>query len=290
MEIPNGKSLFDQVRAALLGCYPATEAAAIAWRVVETHTGLGRMAILAGKNPAHFVAADFAAIIHRLQAHEPVQYVLGETEFAGFKLKVSPAVLIPRPETEELVAWIAQEQAATAGPVPPIFLDMGTGSGAIALALAKLLAPVRAIALDISPAALALAQENALAQHTLIDFRQVDMLALVGAGSTLEWPIFDFIVSNPPYVMASEAGAMHPNVLDHEPHLALFVPDDDPLRFYRAIGQFARHHLKPGGPLYLEINEQLGAATSQLLRSIGFQHLQIRPDVHGKDRMLRACI
>ncbi len=288
MQLPNGKSLFDQVRRALLGGYPATEAAAIAWRVVEAHTGLGRLAILAGKAPDHFVAADFAALIHRLQAHEPVQYVLGETEFAGFRLKVSPAALIPRPETEELVAWIAQEQAA--GPVPPIFLDMGTGSGAIAVALAKLLAPVRAIALDISPAALALAQENALAHHALIEFRQADMLALAGTGPTSEWPIFDFIVSNPPYVMAREAEAMHPNVLDHEPHLALFVPDDDPLRFYRAIGQFARHHLKPGGSLYLEINEQLGLATSELLRSVGFRHVQIRPDVHGKDRMLRADI
>jgi release factor glutamine methyltransferase len=131
---------------------------------------------------------------------------------------------------------------------------------------------------------LEVAQANAAAQNLTIDFRQADMLA----GLRADWPTLDFIVSNPPYVREQEAGAMHPNVLDHEPHLALFVPDADPLRFYRAIGKFAHQQLKPGGHLYLEINEQMGTQTAALLTSLGFQNPVLRQDIFGKDRMLRV--
>jgi release factor glutamine methyltransferase len=281
--IINGKQMLEQVRDALRGHYPLPEAAAIAWRVAEAGTGLSRLDIMLGKSPVREPAWDLGEVIGRLRAYEPVQYVLGETEFAGLRLKVSPAVLIPRPETEELVEWIVQDCALAPQP-PGALLDLGTGSGAIAVALAKKLAPVRALALDLSPAALAVARENATECGADVAFFQADMLDLRPG----DWPALDLIVSNPPYVCQGEAAQMHPNVLHHEPQLALFVPDADPLRFYRALGQFARQKLKPGGRVYLEINEQLGAETAALLVSLGLRNPQLRRDLHGKERMLRA--
>jgi release factor glutamine methyltransferase len=281
--IINGKQILEQVREALREHYPLPEAAAIAWRVAEAGTGLSRLDIMLGKPPVRVPAWDLGEAIGRLRAYEPVQYVLGETEFAGLRLKVSPAVLIPRPETEELVEWIVQDCALAPQP-PGALLDLGTGSGAIAVALAKKLAPVRTLALDLSPAALAVARENAAQCGADVAFFQADMLDLRPG----DWPALDLIVSNPPYVCQGEAAQMHPNVLHHEPHLALFVPDADPLRFYRAMCQFARQKLKPGGRIYLEINEQLGAETAELLVSLGLRNPQLRRDLHGKERMLRA--
>jgi release factor glutamine methyltransferase len=280
--IINGKQMLTQVREALREHYPLPEAAAIAWRVAEAGTGLSRLDIMLGKPPLRVPAWDLGEAIRRLRAYEPVQYVLGETEFAGLRLRVTPAVLIPRPETEELVEWIVQDYAQA--PPPGVLLDLGTGSGALAVALTKRLAPARALALDLSPAALAVARENAAQCGADVAFFQADMLALEPG----DWPELDLIVSNPPYVCLSEAAQMHPNVLRHEPHLALFVPDGDPLRFYRALGQFACQKLRPGGRVYLEINEQLGAETAGLLASLGLRHPQLRRDLHGKERMLRA--
>ena len=214
----------------------------------------------------------------RLKQFEPIQYILGETEFFGLKLKVNPDVLIPRPETEELVQWICE----TSWPPKSVILDVGTGSGCIALALKKQLRHTEMCALDVSERALQTAIENATKNGLEVHFIHADILQW----SKKDWPLFDCIVSNPPYVRELDKKQMQPNVLEFEPETALFVSDDDPLIFYRETGHFAAHYLKPGGKLFFEINENLGDETCGLLKYIGFKNIKLRKDIHGKDRMI----
>jgi release factor glutamine methyltransferase len=195
---------------------------------------------------------------------------------------VNEQVLIPRPETEELVDWVVRDHLKRPG---FRVLDIGTGSGCIAVALGKSLEEPYIMAVDKSPGAIALAVRNAFLHGAEVNFMLMDALdpkSHKGLGK------FDVIVSNPPYVRLSEKNAMKSNVLDYEPHQALFVPDEDPLIFYRAIARIAGQDLDPGGSVYVEINEGLGKDTVQLFRSAGFGEVELRKDIHGKDRMVRA--
>lgn len=215
----------------------------------------------------------------------PVQYIIGSTWFANLSLEVNPSVLIPRPETEELVALILADAPQLNLNAEMRLLDIGTGSGCIAIALKKSLKDWLVEACDVSDAALQVARRNALKAGCIINFREADML------KWKQWPdqgCYDVIVSNPPYVCAREKPQMQANVLEHEPALALFVPDDDPLLFYRAIAGFALQHLATNGKLYLEINESYGAEIRYLLTLWGFKDVELRKDFRGKQRFAVA--
>ena len=216
--------------------------------------------------------------IERLKKQEPIQYILGYSDFCGLKFKVTPATLIPRPETSELVEWITSEATGNEG-----ILDIGTGSGCIAISLAHKLPQGKVTAWDISPDALAVATENSKANGCAVVFEEVDILAYEPTGE-----LFDIIVSNPPYIKENEKTAMHSNVLDWEPHTALFVPDSDPLLFYRAIAEKGLTLLKTGGRLYFEINRAHGKETIEMLKSLGYRSIELRKDFAENDRMVRA--
>ena len=224
----------------------------------------------------HWAAED-------LKRHRPIQHIIGHTLFCGLRINVSPDVLIPRPETEEIV----QNLIPSLQPAPTSILDLCTGSGCIAIALKHHFPQAAVTAVDISPAALAVAQQNAQQNNADIDFKQIDILdpqqlAALTAN-------YDLIISNPPYVMESERAAMQRNVLDYDPAQALFVPDDDPLRFYRAIGQFATTHLTTRGQLVVEINQALAAETAQLLHAMGFK-TAIHYDFRDNPRSIAATL
>jgi release factor glutamine methyltransferase len=225
-----------------------------------------------------------------LLAHKPVQYVLHEAWFAGMNLYVDGNVLIPRPETEELVDWVVEEIRNTkyeirTQPSDLKLLDIGTGSGCIPIAIKKKLPRASVYACDVSEGALAVARKNAATHKTAVEFVQLDFL------DTSTWallPAVDIIVSNPPYIPQQDAATMNKNVLDYEPHLALFVTNNDPLLFYKAIAGFALLKLLPGGIIYAEIHEDLGTATPALFLEKGFTEVEVRKDLQGKDRMIRV--
>lgn len=225
-----------------------------------------------------FAPQRVADIVARLQRHEPLQYILGTARFHGHRFKVTPAVLIPRPETEQLVDLIIEENPGSDLRV----LDMGTGSGCIAISLARALKFARVDALDVSRDALAVARDNAASLKVKVRFFESDMLAPQPAAT------YDIIVSNPPYITWSERELMERNVKDHEPAQALFVPDNDPLLFYKAIASYAKQSLEKGGRLYLEINQRFGAEVKRLLEDCGFDEVRIVVDSFGKDRFAVA--
>lgn len=223
------------------------------------------------------------SITERLKRNEPIQYVLGEAWFAGLKFKVNKNVLIPRPETEELVDWVVKESQKSE--VESKILDVGTGSGCIAIAIKKKLPDTNVSAIDVCSEALFTASENAIEHNAEIAFVLFDFL---DEEKWKELGQFDIIVSNPPYVKQNEKDAMHVRVKEFEPHLALFVPDNDALLFYRKLSDFSLKHLKAGGSLFVEINESLGDAVVNLFRSAGFAHIELKKDMQGKERMARA--
>ena len=269
--------------SALQPVYPEREAQAIAALVVEHLLALDSLRrLMAAQQPVPPAAqAALPALQARLLAHEPVQYVLGTAYFEGMALEVTPATLIPRPETEELVQVITQEQSGRAG---LRVLDVGTGSGCLALALARALPGAEVLAVDISEEALVVARRNAARYAPKVAFQQVDILAAMPTG--LAPGSLDVLVSNPPYVRESERPAMRDNVLAWEPATALFVPDEDPLLFYRRLAEIGALLLRPGGGIYLEINEALGAETAALLVAQGFGEVAVLPDMFGKARMV----
>ncbi|MFA7446044.1 MAG: peptide chain release factor N(5)-glutamine methyltransferase [Flavobacteriaceae bacterium] len=214
-----------------------------------------------------------------LQKQKPVQYLLGKTQFFGLEFFVNKNTLIPRPETEELVDWIIKENQFEKGLK---ILDIGTGSGCIAISLAKNLA-TEVFAFDISEEALMMAQKNADHNRTFVHFVEFDILNEVWEGEK-----FDIIASNPPYVRELEKEQIKPNVLEYEPHLALFVADENPLLFYEKIADFAKKHLSENGKLYFEINQYLGKETSEMLKNKGFKNAILKKDIYGNDRMIRA--
>ena len=244
----------------LLSVYPQREARALYMLVMEVAFGLTPTQVLTGKDKE--LSLDKQAllqnIIDRLLRKEPVQYILGQADFCGHTFHVEPGVLIPRPETEELVYHISQQS-----PTPCSILDIGTGSGCIAVSLA--LMGYQVTAFDISPEALRIAEENAKRLQAKVDFYQEDILH--PTPTQQQW---DVIASNPPYICQKEAAQMDSNVLDYEPHVALFVPDTDPLLFYRAIAHYALEHLKAKGHLYFEINQAYPTETASLLEKMGF--------------------
>jgi release factor glutamine methyltransferase len=224
-------------------------------------------------------------ILKELKTGKPIQYILGHTEFYGLTFKVNSSVLIPRPETEELVEWIISSVGSSQLAVGNM-LDIGTGSGCIAISLKKNLPEFSVSAMDISPEALQVAKENAKLNDVKVDFAQADILeSSRRAPSAIRYSI---IVSNPPYVTLEDQNQMHSNVTDFEPHTALFVPENDPLIFYKAIAGFASKNLKPGGLLFFEINENYGKQIVELLTNKSFKNIELRKDMSGKDRMIKA--
>jgi release factor glutamine methyltransferase len=244
-------------------------------------------------------AQKLTGIVAELITGKPIQYILGVTEFYGLPFKVNPNVLIPRPETEELVEWVlavcSGQLAVGGGQFAGSILDIGTGSGCIAISLKKNLPDAQVSAIDISDGALQTAKENAVLNDVHVQFIQADILDTATAHHSLltthhspPLTTHHIIVSNPPYVTLDDKKQMHTNVTDFEPHTALFVPENDPLLFYRAIADFATGNLTPGGYLFFEINEGLGKETVELLRAKHFTDIELKKDMSGRDRMI-AC-
>ncbi|MCR9181823.1 MAG: peptide chain release factor N(5)-glutamine methyltransferase [Flavobacteriaceae bacterium] len=225
--------------------------------------------------------SKFDEALKKLEKEVPIQYILGETEFYGLPFKVNPSVLIPRPETEELVDWILNDYSKINEQFS--LLDIGTGSGCIAISLAKKMRQAKVSAMDISPMALKTASENAILNDVTISILEKDILAIKELNST-----FDVIVSNPPYVRNFEKEKMQSNVLLYEPHNALFVPDSDPLLFYKSIAEIACQSLKREGNLYFEINEAYGSEVVEMLEKMRFENVELKKDIFGKDRMIKA--
>ncbi|WP_375416367.1 peptide chain release factor N(5)-glutamine methyltransferase [uncultured Hymenobacter sp.] len=278
------RQLTADLAAALQAIYPAPEADAIADLVGEhllQLSPLQRRMRAAALVPEE-VVRQLPALTARLLAHEPVQYVLGTAHFAGLELEVTSATLIPRPETEELARLIETELRGRPG---LRVLDVGTGSGCLALALARALPRSQVLAVDISAEALAVARRNAARYAPQVQFQLLDILNETPA---LAPGTLDVLASNPPYVRESERALMRDNVLAWEPATALFVPDDDPLLFYRRLAALGRALLRPGGGLYLEINEAFSAETVALLTQQGFTDVRGVGDMFGRARMVRA--
>lgn len=237
----------------------------------------------------NFEIENKAAILNALEAlklEHPIQYILGETEFYGLSFKVNKDVLIPRSETEELVDWIINTVNSSAVEKSLNILDIGTGSGCIAIALAKNLPNAKVYALDVSKKALQIAKQNAVLNNVKIECIEADVLTYCYAELVSVSHKFDVIVSNPPYVREQEKIQMKSNVLNNEPHLALFVKDNDPLLFYNAISDFAINNLNANGMLFFEINEYLGKNMIQLLKQKQFKNIELKQDIFKKDRMI----
>lgn len=228
------------------------------------------------------VVAQLSSDVHRLSLHEPLQYVLGTTSFYGLEIQCTPAALIPRPETEELVDWILTAVQLTSCNV----IDLGTGTGCIPLVIKSKRPSWHVSGIDVSQDALALARSNALSLTLDVHFEGLDLLHDLSDFGVKE--TFDVVVSNPPYIPNADASLMLPNVLNHEPSLALFVPDSDPLLFYRRIVAFCEEYLKIDGFVFVEIHEELSEETMQLFHKAGFANIELRKDLQGKSRMIKA--
>lgn len=274
------KSLFRQ---RLAGLYDAGELDAM-MRVIMSevmHYSPVDVALREGEQLPEFFEARLADIVRRLERHEPLQYILGTARFHGHDFKVTPATLIPRPETEQLVDLIVDRWG---GCDDLRVLDLGTGSGCIAISLARALKFAQVTGVDISHEALAVARDNAAALKARVRWVEADMLEMppLPAGS------YDLVVSNPPYITLGERASMSRNVVDYEPAGALFVPDDDALRYYRALAAIARRVLVPGGMLYAEVSQYRGAEVAQLLRGAGFADVAVLNDSFGNQRFALA--
>lgn len=228
--------------------------------------------------------------LSRLENEEPIQHIIGETEFLGLPYKVNKHTLIPRPETEELVELIINTVSSRAVERSIRIIDIGTGTGCIAISLAKNLKNAEVIAVDVSDEALKVAQENAELNKVKVSFIQDDILKPRHAELVSSYPRFDIIVSNPPYVRELEKKDIKNNVLDYEPHLALFVSDENPLQFYKVITEFAVNNLTKNGMLFFEINQYLGEQMKQLLEEYSFKNIELLNDIFGNDRIIKASI
>lgn len=275
------KQLIDKLQTALSGIYEGHELTAIIRTIccdmlgIDTATYYLKEAVTLTTEQGTLLQG----IIDRLRQGEPLQYIEGKVSFCGMEFAVNPSVLIPRPETAELVDWIVCEHATQ----QPRILDLGTGSGCIAIALSKQLPQATIEACDISAEALTVAKENARMNEAPVSFFTHDMLDL---GTPLPHS-YDILVSNPPYIRQSEAADMSIQVTEWEPHTALFVPDDDALRFYRAIAELGQTEaLRPGGHIYVEINQALGKETVALFEAYGYQDVELRKDIYGNERMI----
>lgn len=272
--------------------FPREEVDSFFYMVIEHYLGLERFVLALDPNmvvPKEKEAPLFRAL-GELRQERPIQYVLGKAHFCEMDFKVNEDVLIPRPETEELVYWILDllhnsGSTGLAGGEGLRILDICTGSGCIAIALAKNLPLAKVSAIDISKGALRLSEQNARLNKVEVGFAEADALCLEEFGG-----MYDIIVSNPPYVREMEKRSMRNNVLKYEPEMALFVADDDPLLFYKSIVRFATTHLNKGGMLFLEINQYLGKETEGLLGRDIFSGVELKKDMYGNDRMIKGII
>ena len=277
---------YQQLWQSLTPLYDAGEAQAIVRTVLDVEYGMTLTDIICGK--VNELSSDeernLEEIIIRLQNGEPVQYVLGEADFAGRTFHVEPGVLIPRPETAELCQWVEEDASSLEADAPKQILDICTGSGCIAITLGLTLPNSEVTGWDISEDALRIAQGNVeMLKVGNVRIEYQDALMLPKAAEAA-----DIIVSNPPYICEKEKADMEKNVLEHEPSIALFVPDEDPLKFYRAIAEYASSALKSGGALYFEINPIYEKETREMLQSLGFKDIETKDDAFGKKRMMKA--
>ena len=307
------KSPYQEIKGLLMESnMPEGEAKAVALMLLEKVAGLPTAkALIADGNDLLCRRQTLLELAARVAQGEPVQYVLGEADFCGLTLKVKPGVLIPRPETEELVAWVEENVNANTNLLPltsnlsPLkLLDIGTGSGCIAVALAKKLKEAEVEAWDVSDDALEIARENAKRNGVQVKTSKVDVLDINANSnsqlSTVNFQLstltshlspltsYNIIVSNPPYICEEEKAEMERNVLEHEPELALFVPDDDPLLFYRRIAELGLSLLKENGLLFFEINRRFGEEVVKMLQEKGYREVELRQDMFGNDRMVKA--
>ncbi len=279
MTLPEIRSLFLQ---KLNHLYPETEILSFFHLLLEHHFGTRKVDLALDPElmRKEWPEDVFLEALRELEQERPIQYIIGSTEFAGMTFRIDENVLIPRPETEELVTWILE----TADDKPPLrILDIGTGSGCIPISLALKLPEAEIHALDISEGALELARENARSLGAHVNFFELDILTAQDIADH-----YDLIISNPPYVRLSEKNEMRGNVLKHEPDLALFVNDDDPLLFYRKIASLSKESLNENGMLFFEINENLSEQTCKILSDLNFRDIEVRKDIYGKNRMIRA--
>ncbi|MFN2313127.1 MAG: peptide chain release factor N(5)-glutamine methyltransferase [Bacteroidales bacterium] len=262
--------------------WPAEEAEALASEIIREYTGMTRAAQLAfgDRQPDNDAAGKILAAAARASEGEPLQYITGYTEFCSHRIELEPGVLIPRPETEEMTSMIITGNRGFEGTVT----DLCTGSGCIAIALSLAFPRATVVATDNSPAAIRAAARNFSLTEASVTLARADLFT--DGHSAI--PLSDIIVSNPPYVTESEKTAMHPNVLDHEPHEALFVPDDDPLLYYRRIAEIAALRLAPGGTVWLEVNENHAPATAGLFSADIYRQVSILKDIRGKERFIKA--
>lgn len=288
MNLPQNNS-FDAVasffKESLVGLLPTEEVKSIFYLLVEDLLGITRAEFILEATHQKFTESDINRIneaLLLLKNHHPIQYILGKAHFYNLVFNVNPNVLIPRPETEELVDWVVK----TCSPdFSDTILDIGTGSGAIAIALKSKLTKAKVFGLDVSTDALELAQHNAIKLGINVVFFQFNILSNNSIPANVKPNI---IVSNPPYVLAKEKIQMAPHILNHEPHLALFVDDHEPLLFYKKITKRALEILPKNGLLFFEINEAFGKETCALLKNSGFKNITLKKDINGKDRMVKA--
>lgn len=279
------KATLASMRKELAGIFPREEIDSLIFLIFEKMKGYSRTQFLLSRE--ELLTADerleIEKIVTRLKNHEPIQYILGQTEFYGLPFYSVSGVLIPRPETEELVQWIIQDNKF----LSPAILDIGTGTGCIAISLQKSMERSIVLACDISPICIDTALRNAELNGVELSVFEYDIL---NNTPNISFPELDLIVSNPPYVRETEKMMMERNVLEHEPGLALFVPDEKPLIFYERIADFALIHLKSQGRLYFEINEAFGKQCMEMLQAKGFSDIILKKDIHGKDRMIRSVV
>jgi release factor glutamine methyltransferase len=290
MQIKNYKDIFKK---ELLPIYDEQEIESFFYIILEKLHSLKRIDLALEPQTvmdgSHL--KQWKSIVSDLKTQKPIQYILGETEFYGLRFEVNENTLIPRPETEELVSLILSDHQITVSPNPLTILDIGTGSGCIAISLAANIPNAEVFAIDVSGKALATAKKNAESNKVNVNFINADILKIENLEKlpTSDFPLpisFDIIVSNPPYVRNLEKAEIKPNVLEFEPHLALFVEDTDALLFYRKIAQLAQENLIANGKLYFEINQYLGKETVQLLKDSGFRNVELKKDIYGNDRMI----
>lgn len=276
-------AFYRKLQTALATVLPAPEAKAAAAIIMEDVAGYSRTKIFTDgdRGLSEFMEEKLLAVLARVKTGEPVQYAVGRARFMGNDFAVGPGVLIPRPETAQLVDMIVDRYSHRSDLA---VLDIGTGSGCIAISLARALPFARVTATDISDAALAVAAANSAALHTDVLFEKEDIFSAPLPAA----PLYNIVVSNPPYIAESERADMDARVVDYEPETALFVPDSDPLQFYRAIGRYALEALVPGGGLFFEINRRFGTETCRLLEQMGYTRVDVVRDYKGNNRFVTA--
>jgi release factor glutamine methyltransferase len=283
----NSKVLFQEFLKKITSTGNIEELRSIAYLVFENLFGFTKIDILTNRriDVTDYAVDQLARIAQRIATHEPIQYILGEAEFFNRKFFIDTNVLIPRPETEELVMLVKQQVKAKKSKDAVRVMDIGTGSGCIPITLALEISDIKVFATDISDGALAIARKNATTLNANVTFFRSDILL-----DEIPEQNLDVIVSNPPYIALREKSFMMANVVEFEPHLALFVPDNDPLLFYKAIGLKSKKALKPNGLLFVEINEQFGKSVGDLFLNYGYTDINIIKDISGKERIVSGIL